>query len=123
MLVTTDQLFTRQPLKLFRVDDDICRVGATGKLAATGTVAVLENKLGARKLVADGITQATAPGFFTHFLLQCLAAVQKIQSLKSLILQISGAITKNIDFRSVSRSLVFSKSGSLTANLPLFTVR
>jgi hypothetical protein len=119
MFITTDQIFTSQPFELFRVDDDIRRVGTTGKLAATGTVAVLKNILRTGKLIIDGITQATTPDFFTHGSLQCLVTVQKIQSL---ILQISGAITKNIDFRSVFKSLAFSNSESLTANFPLFTV-
>ena len=55
MFITTDQFFTSQPLKLFRIDDDIRRVGATGKLAATGTVAVLKNILRTGKLITDGI--------------------------------------------------------------------
>jgi len=70
MLITTDHFLTTQPFKLFWVDDDIRRVSAAGKLATAGAVAVLKNKFGTRKLVGDGITQATAPGFFTHCLLR-----------------------------------------------------
>lgn len=34
MFETTEQVFTAEPFELFWVDDNICRVSATGELAA-----------------------------------------------------------------------------------------